>query len=464
MKYTIDNIRDAIYGLNVEFEVEGEKKVPAINFDNGATTPPFKAVMEEIKDKLLYYGSIGRGTGQKSKITSDIYTNGYDTVKKFLGAVSNDYTVFYVNSTTDGMNKLASALITSPSDIVISTRMEHHANDLPWRERAKVYYVDVDEDGRLNMGEYNYLLRKFGNKVKYVTVTAASNVTGYVNDVHKIAKIAHYYGAKIIVDGAQIVAHRKFSMIGKEPDENIDFFVFSAHKMYSPFGGGAVVGLKDLLTGEKKDTAWINNYSLVRHIPSFYGGGMVDSVLDDDVIYTDSHEVFEAGSPNYPGVVGMLKAMEILMEVGFDNIQAHEQELLGKAIDGLSKIPDVVLYGDSTNYSDRVGTVGFNINSKSNTFVAKKLAEKRAIAVRNRAFCAHPYVRRLTGEMLSDMDKSCGRDAPDGMVRVSFGIYNNKEEVDELIETVKSIAELPEMDNALMRESISASNRPNDRG
>lgn len=470
MKYTIDTIREAIYGLDEEFEVEGGKKVPAINLDNGATTPPFKAVIEDINQKLLHYGSIGRGKGQKSQISSEIYTKGYETVKKYVGADSDDYTVFYVNSTTDGMNKLASALITSPNDIVLSTRMEHHANDLPWRERAKVYHVEVDEDGRLNTGEYLTLLRKFGRKVKYVTVTAASNVTGYVNDVHAIAEIAHAYGAKIIVDGAQIIAHRKFNMIGKTAAENIDFLVFSAHKMYSPFGGGAVVGLKDMLTGASDaPEPWINNYSLVRHIPCFYGGGMVNSVLDDDVIYTGTHEVFEAGSPNYPGVVGMLKAMEILTEVGFDQIEAHEQKLLKMAIEGLSKIPKVILYGDSAKHDDRVGTVVFNIDlPKYCTNVAILLAQKRAIAVRDRAFCAHPYVRRLTDMKQFPVDNSCGRDAPEGMVRVSFGIYTTEEEVMAFIQTVKLIAESgeylvdPSPDNHLFASSTSAG--PNDRG
>lgn len=470
MKHTIDNIRDAIHGLNEKFEIESGEEVPAINLDNGATTPPFIDVIDDINEKLLRYGSIGRGKGQKSQITSDIYTKGYETVKKFVGADSDDYTVFYVNSTTDGMNKLASALITSPSDIVISTRMEHHANDLPWRERAKVFYVDVDDKGRLNIEEYNTLLRKFGGKVKYVTITAASNVTGYVNDVHAIAEMAHNYGAKIIVDGAQIIAHRKFSMIGKKPAENIDFFVFSAHKMYSPFGGGAVVGLKDMLTGESNaHEPWINNNSLVRHIPCIYGGGMVDTVLDDDVIYTGTHEVFEAGSPNYPGVVGMLKAMEILTEVGFDKIEAHEQELLKIAIDGLSKIKGVILYGDSDKYDDRVGTIAFNIDSIFNSDVAGLLSKKRAIAVRDRAFCAHPYVRRLTGVIQpNSMDNACGREAPEGMVRVSFGIYNNEEDVKTLIQTVKEIAESAvHLGYASMDRRVSApymSNMPNDRG
>ncbi|MDR3012715.1 MAG: aminotransferase class V-fold PLP-dependent enzyme, partial [Chitinispirillales bacterium] len=309
--YTPEEIRDMILGVDalVELDDDEKTKVPAINLDNAATTPAFKEVAEEVREKLLYYGSIGRGVGQKSRITTDVYVEGRDIIKKFVGLEGdifenkNDekYTVLHVNSTTDGMNKLASALIKSHRDMVLTTRMEHHANDLPWRERARTVYADVDEKGRLKIDDFERILGEYcaiGNggglipstcKIKYVTVTAASNVTGYVNDVHEIARIAHEYGAKIIVDGAQIVAHREFNMLGKTPEENIDFFVFSAHKMYSPFGGGVVIGLTDILN---------------EHIPEFYGGGMVSRVADADADFSEVPDLYEAGSPNYPGVVG----------------------------------------------------------------------------------------------------------------------------------------------------------------
>ncbi len=261
----IDNIRNMMYGLNVPVKLENGEKVPAINLDNAATTPPFKNVVKKINQELMYYGSIGRGKGQKSEHSTKTYLKGRNIVKNFVGANSDIYTVFYVNSTTDGINKLASALIESREDMVLTTRMEHHSHDLPWRECAKMIYSEVDNKGRLNLLDIENILKDHKGKIKYISVTAASNVTGYVNDVHKIAMLAHKYGAKIIVDGAQIVAHRKFSMLGKTSEENIDFFVFSAHKMYSPFGSGAVVGLAEILN---------------QHIPKFYGGGMVEAVYN----------------------------------------------------------------------------------------------------------------------------------------------------------------------------------------
>ena len=413
------NIRDMIFGLDALVRLDDKRMVPAINLDNAATTPPFKDVVREIERKLKCYGSIGRGKGQKSEYSTEVYANGRDIVKDFVGGTSDIYTVFYVDNTTDGINKLSSALIESDEDIILTTRMEHHANDLPWRERARVIYAEVDENGRLIIDDIERILEAYNGAVKYVSVTAASNVTGYVNDVHYIAKLAHRYGAKIVVDGAQIVAHRAFSMLGKTAEENIDFFVFSAHKMYSPFGGGAVVGLTDVLS---------------KHLPMFYGGGMVEAVCDNSVIYAHAPDRYEAGSPNYPGVVGMLKAIEILKHIGFDYIVRHEQHLLRKVLDGLKSIPGVILYADNEDISDRVGIVTFNLQGIKSEDVANMLAGYRGIAVRHAAFCAHPYVRRLTGE-----PETVPCSPPKGMVRVSFGIYNNEKDVDCFLAAIKEI-------------------------
>ena len=296
--YTIDNIRDYVVGVDEPVELMDGSTRPLINFDNAATTPALKPVMDEVDSKLEMYGSIGRGFSIKSNYSSDLYLATRDKVLNFLGADPEQYTCVYVNTTTDGLNKLASALIDNEDQVVLSTRMEHHANDLPWRERCKTIYAEVDENGRIIYDDIERLLEE--NDVDYVAITAASNITGYVTDVHRVAKMAHEHGAKIIVDGAQIVAHRKFSMMGDTPEENIDFFVFSAHKMYSPYGGGAIVGLTDVLN---------------EHMPEFYGGGTIRVVGDEWVEYKDAPESYEAGSPNYPGVIGLGKAIDVLQEV-----------------------------------------------------------------------------------------------------------------------------------------------------
>jgi len=423
-------MRDKIFGLDTLITLPSGERKPEINLDSAATTPPFVAVVQEIKDKLRYYGSIGRGEGMKARISTEVYSQGRETIKKFVGANHSKYIALYVNNTTDGINKLASALISSHRDIVLTTRMEHHANDLPWRERCRTVYADVDNKGRLRIDHIEQLLEEYGGRIKYVAVTAASNVTGYVNDVHKIAGLAHCYGAKIIVDGAQIVAHRKFSMLGGfRKDEDIDYFIFSAHKMYSPFGGGAIVGLKDELN---------------KHIPQFYGGGMPARVFDNDVHYADVPELYEAGSPNYIGVVGMLQAIRTLESVGFGAIQEHEQVLLARAIQGFRKINeaygfDVIYlhYSDCDNIYDRVGILPFNLRFLKDSCTAQKLAEQAGIAVRHGNFCAHTYVDRLLGRVIpKNKNGMVGACSHEGLVRISFGIYSTTEDVDALIHHV----------------------------
>jgi selenocysteine lyase/cysteine desulfurase len=230
------------------------------------------------------------------------------------------------------------------------------------------------------------------------------------------------------VDGAQIVAHRAFSMKGETPEEDIDFFVFSAHKMYSPFGSGAVVGLEEVL----------NN-----HMPKFYGGGMVELVSDSDVSWKSAPERYEAGSPNYPGVIGLGKAIEILQEVGFDAIQAHEQKLIRRLIEGLKKLPNVVLYGDCDNVEDRVGVITFNFTDINSMTLATRLSEL-GVATRRGAFCAHPYVWRLMGVPDEDVAtyEGCIDAKTPGMIRASFGIYNTEAEVDEFLTVLEKAMEI----------------------
>jgi len=425
-EYTLEAVREMVVGLNEPFLLSDGTERPVINFDNAATTPALRPVAESVARELELYGSIGRGFSRKSDHSSERYDAIREEVLRFVNADPEQYTCVYVDNTTDGLNKLASALVTDKEDIVLATRMEHHANDLSWRERCQVIYAEVDAQGRVDYDEIERLLKE--NNVKYVTVTAASNVTGYVTDVHRVAGLAHRYGARVIVDGAQIVAHRAFSMMGETPEENIDFFVFSAHKMYSPYGGGAVVGLTDVLN---------------EHKPTFYGGGTVRIVADDWVSYKQAPQVYEAGSPNYPGVIGMSAAMDILKKVGFDVIRDHEQKLMRRLIDGLLQFDNVIVYGDTANIEDRVGVVSFNFTDANSYLLASELSAQGGIATRRGAFCAHPYVWRLMNidrGTLEDFVECSDMQTP-GMVRVSFGIYNTEAEVDAFLEILPKALE-----------------------
>ena len=320
-----EDIRGMIAGIDELVELEDGRKRPAINFDNASTTPALLPVMKAVNDSLLMYGSVGRGFSQKSDYTTEVFEKCRRSILRFLNADVNEYCCVFVNNTTDGINKLASALITDRDDVVLLTRMEHHSNDLPWRERCRVLYAEVDSPGRIRYDEIERLLKN--NSVRFVSVSAASNVTGYVTDVHRIAGIAHRYGAKIIVDGAQIAAHRPFSMLGKTEEENIDFFVFSAHKMYAPFGGGAVVALKD---------------ELELSMPRVFGGGSVTIVSDKSQYYEKPPRSYEAGSPNFAGAVALAKSIGILSEIGMDLVQEHDLLLNRRLIDGLQQLgPEV---------------------------------------------------------------------------------------------------------------------------
>lgn len=428
MNERLGNFDDVLMGVDSKVEILGGVKIRAINFDNAATTPPFKSVLNSIYDLSKYYGSIGRGRGQKSEFTSKIYADTKKYLMDFFNIKDKDkYTVLYVNNTTDGMNTLARILIKDRNEVVISTRMEHHSNDLPWRRHCKVDYIEVDDLGRLKIDELEHKLRRYKGKVKYITVTGASNVTGYMNDIHRLASIAHKYNAKIIVDGAQLVPHIKVDMTGNSEEESIDFLVFSGHKLYAPFGSGVIIGLKE---------------DFNKNLPSNEGGGTVNIVLDKTVEYLYPPEKDEAGTPNFFGAVAVTKALEELQNIGFDKIRANEKCLRDRLLSGLFSIPGVKTYGDIINREDRLGIGVFNIDSINHSEVAEELAKRYGIAVRQGWFCAHPYCRRLMKvseeDTLNSMnDKNKGMP---GMIRVSFGIYNEKSEVDDFLNAVEDIS------------------------
>lgn len=421
------SIRDLFVGLDEKvYDCEG-CCIDGINFDNAATTPPFKSSIDYIREISNTYASIGRGTGQKAEISTRLYQESRNFLLDFFNVKDkNDYVVIYVNNSTEGINRLANVLPKIKDEVVITSRMEHHSNDLPWRKRGKVDYVEVDKLGRLKIEELEELLRKNCGKVRYVSLTGASNVTGYINDIHSIAKIVHRYGAKLIVDGAQLVAHKKIDISGKCKEEQIDFLVFSSHKIYSPFGVGAIIGLRqDINNGQ----------------PDYVGGGTVELVEDNNIVYLSSPDKNEAGTPNFLGVMALVNSIATIKTIGYDYIEEHERMLLKKIIEGLKCIPSVINYGDTENLEDRLGIATFNIKGIYHRDVAEILAKKKGISVRHGWFCAHPYCRRLMNitqaearEFLNNPNKKML-----GMVRVSFGIYNSEEEIDTFLNVMNDI-------------------------
>lgn len=427
------NYRYLFYGIDEEIKLPDGTSIIPINFDNGATTPPMKCALKAIKDSALLYGPIARGAGYKGDYCTQKYEEAREYILEFFNLKNNpNYTVIYTKTATESLNILANVLIKNKSDKVLTTRMEHHANDLPWRYNSSVEYVDVDKLGRINLDDIKNCLVKNKGSIKYISITGASNVTGYINDIHQIAKLAHKYNAKIIVDAAQLVAHKEINMSGNSKEEQIDFLVFSSHKAYSPFGCGVIVGLSE-------DLYTIN--------PFLKGGGCVDTVFDDSVIWNTVPSLLEAGSPNYLGIMAMVRTLKKLKFIGFDNIFNHEKIIKDYLINEMKNIPNVVLYGDVENTQDRLGVITFNLKNLPYYQVSKKLADISAISTRYAKFCAHPYVNRL----LSISDETAyleyiksnenNTENPYGMVRISLGLYNTLEEAKKFIEVLKKLSD-----------------------
>lgn len=410
--------RGLIEGSETRITLEDRRLVQYINFDNAATTPPFKIVLQEIMNFAPWYSSVHRGTGYKSKFTSDFYENSRKEVLNFVSGDTNEQIVIYVKNTSEAINKLSNRLKKKDGrDIILSTDMEHHSNDLPWRKKFKVNYIEVDEAGKLSMEDLRNKLKLLGHRTALVTVTGASNVTGYINDIYEIAELAHQYGAEVFVDGAQLVPHVPVNLGRLGDPRHIDYIAFSAHKMYAPFGTGVLIGPKE--TFQEGD-------------PDYMGGGTVDTVTHKIVTWAEPPEKEEAGSPNVIGVVALIAAIRMLNSIGMFNIQNYESSLMEYGLEKLKLIPDIILYG-GTESNDKVGIIPFNIRNMNDEVSANILSNEAGIAVRNGCFCAQPYMRKLL-RLPEDADRG-------GMVRISFGLYNSINEIDNLVSVLKYIVQ-----------------------
>jgi len=436
------NYGSLIVGIDTPVKLRNGKSVRGIDFDNAATTAPFVKVIEEIGNFAPYYSSIHRGAGYKAKISSAKYEEARKTVMDFVGGDSQKDVVIFVKNATEAINKVAYRLSQEVDEyinhgfkknkadeklIILSTSMEHHSNDLPWRGKYEVEYVEVDECGRLLFDDYIEKLEKYKGLVKLVTVTGASNVTGYVNPIHRIAEWAHKYGAKILVDGSQLVPHMPFDMKPFSSSKHIDFLAFSAHKMYAPFGIGVLIGPKDFFSHGS---------------PDYSGGGTVLAVTHDQVVWNDPPSKDEAGTPNLMGVVALDAAIKTLNSIGMRNVDKHEKALCRQLIQGLRKIDSIEMYCTGDESQERVGIVPFNMKAVPHEKLAEILAGEAGISVRSGCFCAHPYVQRLMKVPPAKINKVVENpnNPKPGMVRVSFGIYNEHEEIEKFIEVIKEIS------------------------
>jgi selenocysteine lyase/cysteine desulfurase len=419
--------RRLIAGVNTLVPLANGTMVPYINFDNAATTPPLISVLQALNNFSPWYSSVNRGAGYKSQISSKLYEDSRNIILNFVQANLDNDIAIYVKNTTEGINKLANRLYDKDKNsIILSTEMEHHSNDLPWRAKYKVDYIMIEKDGRLSLNDLENKLKKYNGLVKLVTVTGASNVTGLLNPIHEIAKIAHKYNSKILVDGAQLVPHAVVNMKPMDSSEHIDFLVFSAHKMYAPFGIGVLIGPKDVFTFGEPDNK---------------GGGTVDLVTRENVIWANPPEKEEAGTQNLMGVIALTSAMKTLKEIGMDNLVAYERNLTNYALSKLKNINEIETYGSIDDSNERVSIISFNIRGMHHSIAAEILAKEAGIGVRTGCFCAHPYIQKLLKLSKEDIEKlSISSDIPrPGMVRISFGLYNGTNEIDYFINTLTAI-------------------------
>ena len=389
---------------------------PLIYFDNGATSQRPRQVIEAIKEFYEQHNAnIHRGLHTLSQEASELYEEAHERVAKFIGAESGEEVIF-VRNTSEALNLVAYSLgpaIVDRGDEIVISIMEHHSNLLPWYrlamlKGAKLKVVDITDDYRLN---YAMLEEIVSERTKIVAIVHMSNVLGTINDVRKIAKLAHEHDAVIVVDGAQSVPHMPVNV----KDLDIDFLAFSGHKMLGPTGIGVLYGKKELL--ESMD-------------PFLSGGDMIKEVSCSlngscSVVWNRLPWKFEAGTPNIAGGIGLMAAVEYLERIGMGNIRRYEEELTEYALRRMNEeLGDHCdIYGPM-DIKERGGIISFNIKGIDPHEIALYL-DSHGIAVRSGFHCAQPLHERL------GLRK--------GSARASFYLYNLKEEIDVFVNALKEL-------------------------
>ena len=430
----MSDYRRLFVGLDTKAPLlDGSQRV-YINFDNAASTPSMLAVKESVDRFLDFYSSVHRGTGFKSQISTQAYEYAREAVLDFVGADPTLDVCIFGKNTTEAINKLAHRFpITAERDVVLVSTMEHHSNDLPWRRAAKVLHIGVTPEGRLDEAHFDALLAQHAGRVALVAVTGGSNVSGYINPVYRMAEKAHAAGAKILVDCAQLAPHRKIDMLPHDDPRHLDFVTISAHKLYAPFGTGALVASREIFD---------------RGEPDYRGGGQVEIVTLDSVEWSGAPERDEAGSPNVVGAVALAAAVRQLQAVRMEAVADHEAELTAYALPRLKRVPGLHLYGDTdpARAAERLGVIPLLIEGVPHFLLSAVLSYEFGIGVRNGCFCAHPYLLHLLDvkeeqahQVREQILVGDRREVP-GLVRVSFGLYNQESEIDCLVDALNRIA------------------------
>ena len=384
---------------------------PLVYFDNAATTQKPRQVIQALVDYYENYNAaIHRGIHTLAEEATSRYEGVREQVARFIGAPAAD-TIVFTRNATEGINLVASSWgrkhLSEGDEIALSV-MEHHSNVVPWQlvaqaTGATLRYIDIDDEGQLVWDDVE---RAIGEKTKIVAITQMSNVLGTINDVRRVAGVAHANGAVVLVDGAQSVPHLPVDV--KELD--CDFLAFSAHKMLGPTGVGVLYGRHELLASMD---------------PYMGGGSMIRRVFDQESTWNDAPWRFEAGVPNIADVIAFGAALDYLVALGMENVRAHEIELVEAALAKLSQIPELTIYGPK-RVEARGGVIAFNLGDVHPHDLGTVL-DSYGVAIRAGHHCAQPLMRRL----------GCVATA-----RASFYIYNTVDELDTLIEGIEAAARL----------------------
>ncbi|WP_062991435.1 aminotransferase class V-fold PLP-dependent enzyme [Nocardia anaemiae] len=369
------------------------------NFDYAASAPALAQVTDRVQQLLPYYASVHRGAGYASRISTECYEAARGSVSRFLDA-ADDQVVVFTRNTTDSLNLLAACV---PGDTVVLD-IEHHANFLPWTRHGRRVVkaaATVEETIRQLVAEL------CSKPAALLAVTGASNVTGEVLPLERLATIAHQCGARILVDAAQLAPHRRISLraIG------IDYLACSGHKLYAPFGAGVLVGHRDWLDAAE---------------PYLSGGGAVREVTTTNAEWAAAPQRHEAGSPNVLGAAALAAACDALCAIDPKTLAAHEQTLADRLRAGLSEIPGVNLLRIWDDSPDTVGIVAFTLDGFVPGHVAAYLSAEHGIGIRDGRFCAHPLLARL---------------GLDGALRASIGLGNSSADVDRLVAAIATLVD-----------------------
>ncbi len=393
-KLNIEEIRKEFPILNIS--VNGK---PLIYFDNGATVQKPKLVIDAISD---YYANVNANIHRGVHSLSQMATTRYDKARQFIADFINAELaeeVVFTKGTTDSINLIAYCFekFISENDEIIISEMEHHSNILPWqvlceKKKAKLKVIPVNDIGELIIDDFKNLL---SDKTKLIAITHISNTLGTINPVKEIISIAHKNNIPVLIDGAQSIPHLKVDV----RDLDADFYVFSGHKVYAPTGIG-------ICYAKKK---WWDQFS-----PYQTGGGTIKTVSFEKTEYAEAPHKFEAGTPNIEGAIVLAEALKFVSAIGIEEIHQHENDLLKYANEKLKGFPEVRIIGQAEN---KAGVISFIVDG-AHPFDVGTILDKQGVAVRTGHHCNQPLMKKF---------------GVPGTIRISFAIYNTKEEIDIFI-------------------------------